>query len=364
MERKRRIFTFEDFAVFLFFIPVFVIKILGLGASSRIALAVTAFSMLVSIIILLKKNVRRNEILLWLGVLLLGALSIFTSGKFSVFLSIYALFIMVNIQREKLIHVTFTIGLLGMIYLLLEGLQNNTVETRFVNGVWQYITKRSNMIYVVYFALVNLFMLKNKSLKFREIIIIEILGFFLYLYTGTRTGFYCLIAEGAALMALKYKAVQDSKVIKCLTILSPIIFTIINYWINYMYGSIPIFNIINSMLQNRLHYGKFFLDMYGLSIWGQRVETSFVEETYQVLDNAYLNLMIEYGLVILALWIWLNMCTFRYLFKQKRYTEIVVILGYLLYGFTESFIVVCFLNMSFFVYSDFLNRHYKVSAIP
>lgn len=352
------------FILFLVFIPVFCIKALGFGASNKIALIITAVSIAFSILLLLEKRITNKEIVIWGSILLLGFLNILTSGKFSVFFSIYILFLMCNIDSKKLRAVLLIVGTLLFFYLVVTAYSAGSQEARFINCAWNHITKRNNMIFVVYFALINLLILKKREcIKLITIILIEAIGYLLFLYTGTRTGFYCLVLESIVLFFLRHKIIQRSKIVKCIIMITPILFTLVSYWMNYLYGTIPVLDTVNSMLQNRLYYGKQHLDLYGISVWGQRITVSYVEETYQVLDNTYLSLMINYGIIFLLFWLWLNIMTLRYLIQEKRYAEISVIIGYSFYGFTESFVIVCFLNMSFFIYSDFISQHGRVHDV-
>lgn len=364
MTGKKRVIKRESFIISLVFVPIFCVKALGLGASSKAALFITVVSIVFSILVFLEKHITGKESYIWGCILLLGFVNIFISGKFSVFFSIYTLFLMKNIDSKKLRNALFIVGSLIFFYLIVENYSSGSTEARYISGTWQHIVKRNNIIYVVYFALANLLILKKKEcFKLFAIILMEVAGFLLFLYTGTRTGFYCLLLEGIILVFFKCRIIQRSKTIIHITTITPIVFTLISYWMNCMYGSIPVLYSVNSMLQNRLYYGKQYLDMYGISLWGQRIAVSYVEETYQVLDNTYLSLMINYGIILLLLWLWLNVMTLKYLLQEKRYAEVAIIIGYFFYGFTESFVIVCFLNMSFFIYNDFLSQHRRIHDI-
>lgn len=345
----------------IYFIPLFSLKMLGLDVTGNVGIVITVLSVLLSIVIMRKLKYNRNRITIWATFLLIGVLTIMTSGKYSIFFSIYTLFFLDNVKEDQFKYIYRSIFIVGTILLsitLVLSINTGDEQSRFINGAFTTITKRSNFIYVDFFTLANIYLLMKKKAKIIPFcIIFIILGYFLYLYTGSRTGFVCVIAVCLFLIVFDKTSILQKKLIKKIIPFFPIFLFLINLLINWGYGRIPIINQLNLMLQNRLRYGFLYLNTYRPKFLGQRIAESYAVESYQILDNTYLSLWLIYGLIVTVAWLVLNSYSVKNLNDRMKTKELAILFGYLLYGFTESFVIVAFISMVFFVYSECLHNY-------
>jgi len=359
IKQEKTKLTWSYLSLLLFFVPIYVVKAFGLGTSNRIALIVTVFSVISSLFVLWNFQIRKSELYVWILLIMLALIITFTSGKYGIFLSIYSMFILRNFQFEKIWKVLFFIGVLSVTILVFFNIGNSSLQIRFVDGEWTSITKRSNFIYVSFFAVFNYYLLwQGDKFKNKELIPFGIIGVALFLFSFSRSGAICFFVEVILIIVFKFRFLKK-KIVKNIIILLPLIVFSATYIANYFYGKIPILAYLNSLLQNRLRHGKFFLDTYPLTLFGQKIITSSDVANYQILDNTCLNLVTNYGLIITILWLYINIFSLSYLYKKQRYNEIAMLIAYLLYSVTESFVIISFINPSFFIYTEYIREKTK-----
>lgn len=339
--------------MFLFFLPMVFIKALGMGSSDIIAIVMTCICLLFSLLSFNRIKLTKKEKSFWIPMIILGFILILTSGKYFILLSIYSLFLLSKMNSDKIRKVLLYVCAVAVIILIVVNISSSSVEARFINGAWTYVTKRSNTIFVSFFMLFNLYIMQRKPKKLTMILFV-VAGFLLFKFTYSRSGFVCILLECLLLFAYSFKPFQKSRTIKAIVILSPILIYAICFLANYLLGTVPILDKINMLLQNRLTHGKRFLSLYPLTLFGQHVVTSSTADSYMILDNTYLNLYTNYGLVLSILWVALNIGTLSYLYKKENYIGIIVVVSYLFYGITESFVLVSFINAGFFYFGEYL----------
>ena len=359
MTSSRWKITIKYLGVLLLFIPMVFIKSIGMGSSDIAAVWVTLVALLGSLLALNHMHLCRTEKYVWLLLLTLGLIIMLTTGKYIVFLSIYSLFAINKLNLQKLIKVISIVCFVAFLIVILTNWNNFSYETRLINGEWTGIIKRSNGIYVSFFMLFNLFLLNNKKKHVFEYVIYAIVGVATYMYTTSRTGIVCFLFEFFLLFLFSRKGFQKSKIVKFFVCYSPIIIFAVIVGVTVFYSYIPGIDYVNLLLQHRLVQCSKIVSLYPITLLGQHVTISTVIETYLVMDNTYINLLVNYGLILSLLWILINIKTLKYLYKTSNYYGLVVVMAYSLYGITESFVIVSFLNASFLLYSEYLTNKFQ-----
>lgn len=355
MKLRNMKMNYEYLAACVFFVPMFIIKGLGMGGTDKLAVIITFISLLCSIIPIVTSKYSRNEIIIWSVILAFLLVNMILSGKYIVFMSAYALFLLSHINCKRFIKFLFPISILILIILIILNIDQGSLQIRYISGEWQNITKRSNGIFVAFYTAVNLYILQfGRKIKKLHILVIFVLTLLLFFYTGSRTGCVCSIILCIMLFFARNKRLLSNMLVRKIIVFLPILFPLVSIGTNYMYGKITFLFYLNSMLQNRLYYGKFFLDHYGFSLLGQKIVVSYNEATYQVMDNTYLNLFINYGIIVGILWMIINIRTLKLLLKDEQYNCVCIIVGYMFYAISESFVIVLFVNMSVFLYCSYI----------
>ena len=123
------------------------------------------------------------------------------------------------------------------------------------------------------------------------------------------------------------------KIIYCISILSSLVLfltiAISTDWVDaYKY---------NTLFSGRIAALKLYYKYYGMTLWGQRILAGDAMHYNGLftLDNSYLHMFIAYGIVLTSFYAYYM---FRLIFKCIKNAEIkklIIIILYLLYGFTE-----------------------------
>lgn len=346
----------------IFFLPLFFAKLIDLTATDAELVAIAAFSFAFFIIKVLHENFSRKELITWVFLGAFATLLMFVCGKEGFLFSIIMMISIRNVDLTKIYKICFFFGIFGVLlsmYIAREGMY----VPRY-NGTWQSVYKRSNILYISYMAIVSLFCLcKKNKFKFIHGILILIISVGMYKYSGSRTGIIVTLLLLIFILALSSKPIRKSKIVKWVCSIFPIICCGINYFICCEYRKFDFLYILDRLMQGRLDMGKHFLDIYNVKLFGQKIFESTNANNYMVLDAAYLDMLLCYGLLFLILWLITTCIVIQYLYKQDRYVEIAVIMMYSVYGISETFLPNCFLNVSIFLYGEFAYSVFRKEKI-
>ena len=224
---------------------------------------------------------------------------------------------------------------------------------RYIGGEWTTIFKRSNILYISYVAVVCYWLFLKKNLKIIELAALALLSYVMYKYSGSRTGLLTISILIILLFLFKFKIIQRNRILRILCIIAPAIGMLISYITAAYYGRTNIIYTLDNMMQGRLRQGSIFLNNYNLRLLGQRIFESTADDNYQVLDCAYLDMLICYGVIFAVGWIIYSCAVVKYLYDRERYTEVAVMIMYAVYGISETFLPNGFLNTSMFLYAEY-----------
>jgi len=344
----------RDFGFLTFFIPLFFAKLMNITASDKTLVVIAVVSFLFFFFDMINTKMSRKEVTIWILLAGYGAFLILLCGKEGVFFSIIAIIAMKKIDYKRVFKVLITIGIIAIVIYVFKA-RNAVMVTRFINGTWTLVSKRSNIIYVSFLAVISLIcMYKRNLLKRMDICIFAILSYLMYVYSGCRTGMVSAMILVIMLIVLRHRGIRNNKIVQYLCACSPIIGFLLSYGLSYYYGKISWIYHLNNLSQGRFAQGKNFLNIYSVKLFGQKISESIKTDSYAMLDSAYLDMLLSYGLVFILLWMVVTFLTVRYLQKQDRYVECAVIVMYAVYGISETFLTNCFLNVSILLYGEYL----------
>jgi len=128
------------------------------------------------------------------------------------------------------------------------------------------------------------------------------------------------------------------------------------------------FNRIDRFLSRRFLYGHRMYDYYGISIWGQKVNTLVQDRKFVgvyrqwYLDNAYLSILLRFGLIAYLIFSILWIMAIIYFAKNDNYAMVVILFAYSVYGImTTGFYMmshnVFLLSMSYPIYAKTMTHY-------
>lgn len=266
-----------------------------------------------------------------------------------------------NIDLNKLINIDFkTRGacLLFIIILSKSGIIDNLVSYR--DGIIRYsmgfehpnlLAINIMVLYLTYLYLYN----KKRIIGFSVFLITLI---FINNITGNRS---CIIVIVIAYLLSNFKFIFNN-----------------NYFINifaslpFIFGSVSIIfgiidsnkyyilSYINKLLNTRVYNCYKFIQRYGISIFGQKIDiigTKMAKQlnvTPQILDNAYMYILISFGVIVFIISIIGYIILIKKIIMMKEYDILIIIVSFLIIGLMETYFFYPLINFTIIFFTKII----------
>ena len=281
-------------------------------------------AMIVSILILvvklvLEKHTKGFLLFYFLALILAIIIGISTHKLFDGVTIISTILLIVSVHkmnfRRILIFWSISIFLFMLfVFVFLKlGMLENTLRLqlggrlRYSQG-YQYVSLGAN--YLFHLTLVYLY-LRKSEIKFLEMFILAAINYYFYVNTDTKSAFFLSTLALILVFVFKNKIISR----KMLIITGEIVLTagmLIPIFLTYLYNpNSSFFQTLNTALTGRLSLGNKTLSLYGVDIFGQRIDwelqqrATSVFDNYLYVDSSFVNILLHYGIVLLVL-IWLS----------------------------------------------------------
>lgn len=347
-----------------YFLPLMSVKLLNITAENIILQAVAVACFFVFIAYFLKVQIPKKIYSLYAILGLYSLLLLFTCGKQGVFFSVLMIILMRDIDLNRNVYkYCFCVG---VIFVLLSCiLERNTGDytLRYINGEWREMFKRSNILFISFLAVMYLYLLqRNDKMKWTIALPLIIISYVMSIYTGSRTGVAVVALFFFLVFSLQIDFIKNSKLVKSLCCISPIICMGLIFSATSFYGKSDIVDVLDIITQGRIYQSSVFLDKYGISIFGQHIIENFDSSAgeFACLDSAYMDMLICEGLIFSVFWIIVTMKVINFMWNQNRFLEVAILVSYAVYGITETFLINCFLNISIFFYGEYMYNKFGV----
>lgn len=200
-----------------------------------------------------------------------------------------------------------------------------------------------SLLYYIYFS-------KYKKIL---IVIILIIGKIIFDFTYSRTTFLLIILF-IFLIFLKDKFIEK---IKFLFLIEGFLIAFLTFFLPFYFRN----TILNTLFSERLALFYYYLTNHEITLFGYEK----IKEFYKLypLDNVYLKVLFENGFLGFILLIILIFITMYLFFKNKDYQAIRIFSVILIFGFMERTALYYYLNVVYFIISDYIfkniNKNYK-----
>lgn len=213
------------------------------------------------------------------------------------------------------------------------GLTTLTYYSRFKQA-YSFGFQNPNTVPVVLFAIMSgVNIAHEKTLKFKHIILELIVMLIFYYFCKGRTAFYICILT-CVLLIFK-NPLQYTKILKIISWPFQFLFLILaafSYYVTIMYrAGDSNWQKLNLLLSGRLFAWQGYYSRYGISVFGNKLSTEY----YGALDNAYLQLIIKYGLIAFILYAVIFIVISRYAWKNNRWVLFIMIISTEFYFLAE-----------------------------
>ena len=194
------------------------------------------------------------------------------------------------------------------------------------------------------FILINMAKIEKISIKFIISIIIIMLIIFIEKYTDSRSSALFLLS--VFIICLFYKRFKfkliNIKPIKFLIVNSFTICIILSLILGMIYKNGNSFaEDIDKLFNTRIYFISEYLNEYKISLFGNKMEFISSEESkamntsLKVLDNTYINYLLQYGIISLTILAFLFRRFFKNAYRKKEYFYVLLMLLFNIYLFSE-----------------------------
>lgn len=336
-------------------------KSLGISSGSKLYklynLSGVLMIMGMLIVILLTKYTLRQYILFFIMCAVCGMITI-CSHKTTMIFPVFAIYAAKDIRMGNywdIIKWVWTAGFLIAVIMNVIGVRESNIimqyrffgskEDSFMRGDLGY--GHPNTLYAVVGIMIILWSFSKVRPRWYIYVVMSIINILIYCVTlssgGVVIGFLAIISS-ACMKHISKKIICAVSVIPCIvTMVCAIIYNHDN----------DIWYAINDVLSGRLNMVHRYLFEYDVKLFGQ----VYSGEIPYICDNAYMNILIQFGIVIWIIIAAVYFMTIRraYINNDKRSMLICTIM--LVFAFIEQFFQNCFMNISFLVIVEyFWNR--------
>lgn len=339
----------------LFFIPLFILKILDFSAESMVLKVISIALIIITGTSLFIKGFSKKEVKVYFPILFFCLVITVFSGKAGIFTTAFFFALLKNISSYKNIYkASLFVGAITLLILISTFGQVQTAS-RYINGEWSDITKRNNIYFVGYTALVSLYLLSHsKNIKWKHIAGLLVIDIIMYQLIGSRTGLLANIFLLFFVSIFKFHIIIKQKVLLWLCYCVPILCLAFSLYSTIEYETDFRMQILDMYLQGRINLQNLYWHKYPLTILGQKIYEGTQGGWFMNLDNAYMDMVIHEGILFTVAWMWFTLKMIHYYYKSHRMVEVAIILMYATYGIGETFLPNCFLNISLFLYAKYL----------
>lgn len=295
-------------------------------------------------------------------ILLISLISIFYSRNSRLFMTFAFIICFRNFDFNKFIKFDFAFKIIitiSLIILCFLGLAENVIISRTdsfdVRYSLGFFHPNTLGIYVL-IILMEYVYLKFDNLSIMSYLIIFLIGFWMFKITDSRAAYLSILL--LILITLCYKEflykIKFGKIFKdCLCYLF-IILLLISYvlTLNYKYTN-SFMKKVNSMSSGRVELANYFYTKYGAKLFGSYLEeVDLKDEKYITLDNGYMDLLIECGLLNTILCCILNIICIKKILKEENVPLLICIVILEFYCLMENTIFSIYINSFLFYLSN------------
>ena len=351
--------SYRELRFLVYFLPIFALKLMNITAENKALVWISIVCFGIQIVGFINEKMPKRSVALLAVAVMFTAILVVTCGKQGAFFSTIMILGLYKISPKRIVYkVCFWVGV-AFVIVSAHIERNGGVVMRYINGTWTSVYKRSNILFISFFAVLCLYLYLQKPNKMSlfKLLIIWAMGYGMYRYSGSRTGFLVLNVLVIMLFLLRNKKICNNRLVRFLCVNSPIIGFLLSYIMAFFYNRNPSLYVVNSMLQGRLALGQRYLNAYSIKLFGQHIFEDFSPDNYWCLDCAYLDMLLCYGAIFSLIWIVLTKNVLKWLYRENRYIEVATVVAYSVYGISETFLPNGFLNVSIFLYAEYIMGH-------
>lgn len=344
-------------------------KGIGLNSSNVLYKIIMIVGLIGILVGICSRKYSHREI--WLsGVMLLsGIMTLLITRQYTFLITCMAVIGIKKTDVDYLMNKICSVRTICFVFMFILALSNIVDQDKM--EIWRntkYITRygmgygHPNILHLTLFIVLTLNYycnVKNKWDVRKFWIITFLMNLFVYKYSASRTGFFVICIFELLIL------LQHFKLVERISLKLPLIIFCSLMGFTFLTPILRKSGLLNgiSLFNGRVDYTYLYLTRYGYSLFGFNNSLS---ETGLILDNGYLRLLIETGIIGLLIWVYLNFGLMKKIAKQADAKMAIIVICFYIYIFTESFSSNIFMNYILFWGADELfnkqNKEVKMNG--
>ena len=282
-----------------------------------------------------KTVMKKKQLLILIIVIALGFLTLFIGGGPTLLKFILFAVAIKDVKKEDVLKYSFISLIVGMLIVLFAALFGIT-ELMYFGGKQAYTLGFGNpnnapMVMVGVISIYNI--IHEKEISIKVILAEGIITALMYILCRSRTATIVLVISLCLLLI--NRKIKNKKIISTFMVIGQwffFIFAGISYYIAYAYQtSKGIWGKLDLLLSWRPYLWNKYFDAYEIGLFGAQLDFS----TKGALDNAYLNLLYRYGIIIFFLYAYIFLWMSKYAVKNNFRILLIYIISYEIYFMFE-----------------------------
>lgn len=302
-----------------------------------------------------------KKLLLDFGISILMIIVSIQSGS-NTLLSLW-LFILASekVDFSKLVKIDMITKVIFTIIIILLYHLNLTVQTQFHTYLGETRSalgfgNPNTFGYYIFSICADYIYLNSKKIKFKHLILLCLISYFVSTVSESRTSSILIILLGLiSLISSNLKILISAKKYKFILYWIFIIFTLLSFYLALNYdNNNSIYIKLNEIFSGRIINSYRYINNYKVNLFGQQIGVLNWDGSYTYyLDNAYLKLLLNYGLFSYFLIMFIYFKMIKKASYNQNFILMSLILIYFIYGMTEN--VMFWLTGNVFLLYDFCN---------
>lgn len=251
----------------------------------------------------------------------------------------------------KSVYIGMLLGIIFVLFMYLIGLSPDIVQIRLGRVRHSLGFSLPIILPALYYSLVSAFiLLKKNKLKSKHILIIVLFSIIIMLMCDGRAPMLLTLLTVFTVYFTTNTSISTKKLSNIFFWISVIclIFAIsMSLYFVFYYDSNNIYHFkINEQLTGRAYWWNLYQSTYDINLFGQNIlrvggasindSSVFLNSNLMILDNGYLSIIFEYGVVTFIIFIILLTVNLKILKVKKDYISLIVWLGWIMYGIVSN----------------------------
>ncbi len=185
------------------------------------------------------------------------------------------------------------------------------------------------------------YVMKNSVHNIPKFIIMGIAAYFVYKVPNSQTAFIGIFILMFMVMigGIYDRYGIDKKRLMNIVAIGAVVVNVFSVWLSFFDpAQNALLLSLDKFLSRRFYFGHKMYKYYGITLWGQKVSTLVKDKKYVgiyhqwYLDNAYLSILLRFGIVVYIVFSLLLAFAIFYYVKQENYTMVAILFTYSVYG--------------------------------